>query len=180
MATTAQGSLSLAVENLRTLIKDTGAFQTWLAEGGTQFSPAEALNRVYRDAAPMTDRGGEAHPLEEIQQYRPYAMIWSVAYKLQKYAEGGRRESGILGMKLVQDVEEYISTDVQEVGYRFENQIGLIVDGMSALSFSGPYLIINEIAMSSPTMRSAKADLHTLGDVIWVDFRITWGTEGFS
>lgn len=174
--TTPVGRISLATENLRLLIADTPAFRSWVAEGEVAFTGAEALKRVHRDTAPSKDSGQEAYTFSELRALRPYALVSVVDFQIVKYAESTlRQDSGTLAIRFSKNVDQEIADDEQEIGFRFQNEIGSIVDGMDALSKGNPYLIIVGMSMLSPFMRSSVLETHTTGDYVFSDWRVNWG-----
>lgn len=172
--TTATGSLSLSKENLRITLADCATFRTWV--GAT--TAAQALNRIHHEGLPPRT-SGEEYTIEELNALRPYALLSTESFGSRHEAASTSfdyRDSGTIRCRLVQEVPQEIADDHGEIGRRFDNVVGGIMDDLAALSGQGGYLAIEGMDMPEPWTRTEDNRQATDGDFVQVDLLFEWGT----
>ena len=173
------GSVSLALELLRTTLGASATFRTWT--GAADQSAAEA--RIYKGALPKPVSGKYSHSLAELQTLRPYAIIFEQAeegYATRAVAMSDSRvfvSSGSFGILLEWDIPSNISNDPAEIAIQFRNTYGGIIDAIEAPASTAGFLDINEMAVEDGPWRSHEDDLEIYGDVKIVMLRISWGIQ---
>ena len=170
--TSPAGSVSIAQELLRTSLADCAAFRTWCGAADA----AAALLRIHHEAVtpPATDA---EYTAAELAALRPHAIVWTVKHRWRQNAAGTHFETergGQLQARLVQTVDPAIATDEGEIGRRFMNAVGTIVDQLFDLAGTAGYLAIIDVEMDSP-LRTHPDAVRDLGDVVMVDLNIDWG-----
>lgn len=176
MTTAATNLLALAQNNLRVSLADCATFRTWVGAEGDD-SQQQARDRIHDEGLPEPPLG-VTFGLADLQALRPHAVISTLGLHSEHGSTGsvfGFDDSGILVLRLEQDVPQDIAHDMAEIGRRFTNTIGAIWDELKALSGGGGYLAIESIDMPEPWGRSAEQDAESMGDFVRVELTITWG-----
>lgn len=172
------GSISLAVDNLRTTLADSAMFRTWTATA----NQAAALARIYYESLPPPGDKNE-HTLAELTAYRPYALVWTEPESgFTKRTDGfvAADESGVMLMRFIQTVDPSIANDPAEISRRFINTLGTILDEMIALSWGGGYLAISEMKLEFGPYRGDPDEKSSQGDYVGADVQVTWAIPGGS
>ena len=116
--------------------------------------------------------------VEELTALRPYALLSTESFDSSHDAASTSfdyRESGTIRCRLVQDVPQEIADDHGEIGRRFDNVVGGIMDDLAALSGKGGYLAIERMEMPEPWTRTEDNRQATDGDAVTVDLLFNWG-----
>lgn len=175
---TISGSLMKAQDNLRTLLSNVGAFQTWVGAANA----TEALDHIYHSALPPP-ANGNVHTLAELQGYRPYALIGTspdegYIWEIESVGSGNfGLERGTLMVLLVQDVPSLIAADPSAVDVAFLTTIGDIIDGLVNDNGVDAFFNFNRIAMSGPE-RAHEDEAVNLGDFEEAQLLIEWRRAG--
>ncbi len=175
MTTAATNALALAQNHLRVSLADCATFRAWVGATGDD-AQQQARDRIHDEGLPEPPLG-VVYSLEEIQALRPHAIISTLSFRSEHDSSGsgfGFAHSGILVLRLEQDVPTDIANDMAEIGRRFTNLVGAIWDELEALSGGGGYLAIESIDMGEPFGRSAEQDAESIGDFVRVELTITW------
>ncbi len=168
--------MAKAQDILRVTLADCATFRTWVDATGVA-AQQQARDRIYDEGLPPPPLG-VVYELEDIQNLRPHAIITTLSYRSSHDSTGsafGFVDSGILVLRLEQDVPPDIANDMAEIGRRFTNTIGNIWDELEALAGGAGYLAIEAIDMSEPWGRSAEQDADGMGDFVRAELTITWG-----
>jgi hypothetical protein len=172
---TPTGGLAKAQQNLATTLANCAEWQDWT--GAVDATQAE--NRIHHDALPGP-RFGREYTRQELQTFRPYALIWTDeedGHRSEKVAEGGNyaRESGTLYIRFAADVPEAIEEQPGEADRRINSRVGTIVQELYARAASTPAgsLAIKNIIDSAPG-RARDIDVETMGDALVKELRIEW------
>jgi hypothetical protein len=173
----AAGCISLAEEYLRTTLADCAAFRVFVGAAG----PSQARERIHLDTLPAPDGGADEHPLSELQELRPFAIVYTAevdGLRATADAVSDAREfhyGGRLGIHLERDVPPEIAGDPQEVSRTFKNAVGQIIDGLAALAGTAGYLDSQTISLSAGPLRAHPDNYPTEGDHQWAIVEIEWG-----
>lgn len=173
IVTPAAGVFSLAQELLRVSIADSATFRT-LVDADTQ---AKALERIHLDELPPA-KSKKGYEKKELQQYRPYVILWAGGYRGQHSATGSAYEyerSGAFKVQFVLDIDQEVSHNGGEVGRRFMNTVIQIVEDMLALSGQAGYLAIEDFDIAEAWTRTAEEQLETEGDAATIEVEFRWG-----
>lgn len=167
------GPISLAMENLRSLVAGSATFQAWVnAADATQ-----AKDNVHLVALPLPE-DKESYTLEEIQAERPFVIIGlpedKNAFNSSRVGELAYQHSGRLVIYLEANVPEEIARDPGTVEVWFLNQIGAVISEMQDLSGGAGYLTVHDFNCSAP-QRSGEEELSTGGDFMAILVEIEWG-----
>lgn len=178
--TAPSGPVSLAIENLRVILANCTAFQSWVGAGNA----ATALEHIFYEALPPPAEGGE-YSLAELQAYRPFALVGMEAedgFYTRSDAQGAGFEwdlgGGRLSLWLEENVEPSIALDAAEVSRRFCNTIGAIIDELCDLSGTATYLALHSVRVLMGPGRGDKAERATQGDYVAMRLGIEWGMTG--
>jgi hypothetical protein len=176
--TAAAGSISLAVDYLRTTLADSAAFRTWAGAA----NQAAALARIYYESLPPPANGNE-HTLAELAAYRPYALVWVSPEDgfrkrhISQAASFGYAQSGTMLFRMLQTVDPAIANDPAEISRRFINTIGTIFDEFEDLCGLAGYLAIESMEIDFGPYRGDPDEKTTQGDYIGIDINVSWGIE---
>jgi hypothetical protein len=181
--TTSTGPLSLPLTNMRTLLANCSAWQTWTGAA----SAAEALEHIHLLAVDQPREDDEDRPWSSI---RPFAVIgldlpefWA-AEKHSGGAAGGFVRSGNLLVSFEDNVDDQIKDNYREALVRFLNNVGdVIIDligspGVSAgLSGTGTYLHLTGLTVKEGPHRADRDELANtdLGDYQAITLGVSWG-----
>ena len=160
MAVTPTGSYGKALSNVRDLIANTTAFQTWT---GTANAGAAAA-RVHLCAASPTAT-------------RPFAVVrWGGLLSMRKVAYGFYQDGGVVNVHFEaahgEDAQDN-PLGMSDAEITFCNDVQGIVDGMVVLAANGTYMMPDEISLTdvghSDTSQGES-------DAYWLAFvDVTWG-----
>jgi len=169
-------TISLAESFLKASLADCEAFRTWAGAA----DQAEALERIYYDGLPEPAHGAEEHSLAELQNYRPYAVIYTAeALGFQKLRVGAEawQASGRLILRLYQDApagaDSQPSADANRV---FKNCLGAIISGLCDLCGQAGYLCFNAIRVDEGPYWGQPDDLPSHG--VWLGAQLSIDWEG--
>ena len=165
----AQGSISKAEENLATALAGCSAFQTWV--GAT--TSTQALNRIHFASLPDPE-DGPAHTLQEMKAYRPYVLVWTPSFRMRREAAVVFDQGGWLMTRWVQNIPEAITGSPGTIMRWFQNNIGLILDGLDQQARAGVFDIRDMVIDDEPT-RGDEAVMDTMGDYVLNHVAIAWG-----
>jgi len=187
MTATAVGPIAIAKERLKDSIANTTAFRTW---DGNNWSVDQAKRRIYFDALPPPANNKQAHTLEELNNYRPFCLVYKPpdqgCLTLHHVANGGHNQfspSGVLIARFERLVPSRMTNDPGEAGRTFENFIGQLLKsddsnnpGLVELAGLAGYLNIRKIEDEGP-FRSETDDQPAIGDCQWYYLIIEWGAR---
>lgn len=174
--TTAEGSLTLAEENLARTLAATARWQTILdADDAT-----EALASIYIDALP-TPRDGDNKPLEvfaraELEALRPFILIGQpprASYQAGRVATDTYAEAGSFVCLFEFPVDEEDREDLSEAFRKIKNDLGVILKEMEAFSYLPGYLAIDRYQVDGP-FRCEDDDVNDLGDHVFALVTVFW------
>jgi len=174
--TAAAGTLSLAEQHLRASL---AASTSWQAECCVS-TAALALQRVYRDGLPPP-ADGETHTLQELQGYRPYALIYTAereGFRREMEAVSSHSEFNARGSIMLSIFRESPDAAGDEptadANQTFRNLIGKIIDEMCDLAGTAGYLAIESIRLVEGPYWPAPELIPVQG--LWqaADLRIDW------
>jgi hypothetical protein len=174
--TAAAGSISKAIENLRTTLADCSTFRNGVGAGDAP----TALEHVFYEALPPPAEGSE-YSAAELVGYRPYALVsMEVENGFQAAADAHGShfefdESGVLSVWFEDNVEPSIAEQHGEISRRFLNVVGSIVDELQALAGTGGYLAAQAIEVVMGPGRGALDERSAQGDYVALRLRIAWG-----
>lgn len=179
MTTAAEGSITLAEQDLANTLADCHAFQAWAGVA----SQAAALERIYFDGLPAPDNGRETYTADELAALRPYAVIWTdeeEGFRRKQVAAGAGfyfEDSGRLHLELVQEIAAADQADLSASDRKFKNALGLILDELAELAGQGGYLTATSFATKGP-LRPHPDSEDGEGPWQWAKLVIDWGLTG--
>lgn len=145
------GSISLAQEHLRQMLAATTA---WQAECNAA-DAADAAKWIYHHGLPEP-ANGETHTKEELQSYRPYAIIYTApraGFRKKKDAGGTHSYFNVSGQLVLR-----INREAPEAGgdgpssdanTTFLNLVGKVMDEMENLAGTAGYLAIETMDLDA-------------------------------
>jgi hypothetical protein len=146
--TTPAGSLSLAQDHLRTMLADAAAFRTWCSAA----DQAAALAKIFHEGLPKP-ANGETHTRAELENYRPYAVIFTDdqnGFSRNLDAEGSFEASGRLKLRLYQTADDDAGDEpTSDANLRFKNAVGAILDDLCAAVATAGYLAFERIRVDA-------------------------------
>ncbi len=165
-AITPEGSLSLPMEHLRTLVAASATFQAWTNTA----SAADAKDHIYLTIA-------EVDATERLANMRPFALI-ALAEEADFESVGGGANDTFIdrgSLTLIFEANVEPADNAGDVGLLFANQVGKTIDEMLALAGSSGYLCVQRIEKFLGPAR-AKHDIEDgEGDFYQIGFKIHWG-----
>lgn len=171
------GSLSLCLENLRTLIAATTKWQTWTRSDNATLAKA----RVHLCDFDLPEDGSETIDKEALQLLRPFVRVdfynenmQQRAWHATKNSETSFQDGGVLVMDVVDDVGDDLTEKMGQAKLQFLNDVGGLIDEMLAKTPDGGYLTIHNITARDPERVSQVAE-HFQGDFWTMRLLIEWG-----
>jgi hypothetical protein len=161
------------------------AFQTWIGAG------VDPLTRIHLVELTVPTNDDEEQDqnfsLAEIQSRRPFALIWTPSeqpFSISIIASPNTpSQSGVLRIRLEENVDPSLEKNYPEAYRRFLNTIGQIIHSedqthpglVELLGVCGPnYLNFNAIDILDH-MRTSTDDAPTMGDAHKCELVIRWG-----
>jgi hypothetical protein len=180
MPVTASGIVSLPLENLRILVANCDAFQTWTESADV----ATAKTRLHL-IAPLAE-DGRKFTAEELASLRPFAVIdeWRApggrqgggSWVMDRHALGGYTPSGKLILTFEDAVADEDKDNHDEARLQFMNQLGAVLNEMLDLGGGDTdYLSIHRIERWDFYARSDETEKTPQGDFYWASYLIDWG-----
>lgn len=174
--TTAEGSLTLAEENLARTIAGCARWQTIAdAEDAT-----EGLANIYIDALP-TPRDEEEVPLEvysaeQLAELRPFALISQPprqSYRAERIGDASYGEAGSLVILFEFAVDAEDRDEISEAFRKIKNDLGVLLTEMQALAYEPGYLAIDRFQVDGP-WRCEDDAVNDLGDHVFAIVTVYW------
>jgi len=176
--TAAEGAISLPEDYLAATI---AACARWISMTGSADATA-ARERVYFDSLPPPPNDAEAYTGEQLDELRPFVMIFSdedtgvmfdhSATDTSFNFKGSGRIKGLIEDR----VDPTIAHDPQEVFRRFKNAVGMLVLQLLDKAGQPGYLAIRSIVMQGP-LRCHEDIVKDEGDHVQYRFTIDWGRQ---
>ena len=169
------GRVSLAQERLR---QSLAAGATWRKLCGAT-NAKEALEHIYHFGLPEP-ANGKAYDRQELQSYRPHALVWTVQQDGFTWTREASGPSYGTSGKLVLHVQRE-SPDAEgdkptaDVNLAWLNLLGPIGDELFALGETSGYLDIGAIMLVDVTYCPPSDQIETEGFSQAADFLISWG-----
>jgi|GEM_PF-1789324 len=145
------GCISLAQHYLRQMLANCAAVRTWLGVDDEE----GALARIHHEGLPKPADNAVEHTRAELIAYRPYAVVFTAesgGLTLNHDAGGAAfefAESGRLTVRLYQNCpDEYGDEPSSDANLQFKNSVGLIMDGLAALSGTAGYLAFDRLGLA--------------------------------
>lgn len=174
--TAAVGMLSDVVDLLRVTLADSATFRAWVNAPNRD----EALEHIYYEGYPPPG-DGVGHTLEELLHIRPCAIVWMEpleGVRGDKDSAGAGvanfNHSGVMMVKLIQDIDQAVAADPGEISRRFCNVVGGVVNDVLALNESGGYLATRAWSCFGPFLEEAER-IPEVGNTMELDLRLEWG-----
>lgn len=145
--TTPAGCISLALEHMRQTLARSA---TWQAEVGVS-TPEDAIGRIHLHSLPLPATGGE-YSVDELNNRRPYAVLWTTmgsGYSTTAIAHDRPKtwdDAGMVECRIEWTIPDNIWEQPAEIGLRFENFIGGVIDDVAALAGESGLLDIGRIS----------------------------------
>jgi hypothetical protein len=186
MPLTATGPISLAAENLRTLISICPAWQTWVGatEGDAAAKAAIAKASIHILDVQTPDAGHrEALEKDELEAARPWIIIdLSLAqdmsgrpgFSYKKHANHLLIPEGDLLMVIEADVPEAYVADEASAKLDFLNKLGGVMADMASLAGDDGRINLTEIATITEAIRSDNTQAGTQGDYYGIVVGCRW------
>jgi len=176
MTTAASGCITKAEERIRDMLANCATFQTWVSAANA----TAAKSSIYYDAPPMPRSGEDTSVLSYNQSLRPFAVVWtgtSDGFTLNEMIGG----SGVVYVRLEQDVPGAVLTNYEEADRLFKNTIGGIIHsgdtdnpGLWELSLTRQYAQITQIQLAA-LYHTAEDEYDTYGNAQAAELAIRWG-----
>ena len=174
------GTISLAEENLRTMLSASTAFQTFCGIDPLGDQPAaEALARIYRDGLPGP-ADDTSYTLAELQALRPYAVIFTAdahGLLLERDAAEQFEASGHIHVRLQRDCPStYDDEPTSDANRDFKNFLGQIMNDLCSLrgQAASGQLMFDRLSLDYgpywPTPQAAEAQGYWQG----ADLSVRW------
>jgi hypothetical protein len=178
MATAATSSLGKAREHLKAMIAASTAFQTWVGATGEDAAAkaAAAAGSIWYESLPLPADSAEVYSAEEVEEYWPYALLFSDGYQIRPIASESWRDGGTFGLQLVGLADEDAGNDPNETTTIFENAAMTVLEQMADLFETAGYLNFTELQVMGGPVRSRPDDIAAGGrDELAITVRIPWG-----
>ena len=167
------GSMSLAEGHLAATLAASAA---WQSECGAA-NATEALAHIYDDGLANL-ANGEVHPRGELENVRPYAMVFMPAsdpFGRRKVAVRGFDGYGTLGLRIVRNSPTQVGdSPTHDDNQTFKNLVGTIIDELCDLAEGAGYLNFHTIHLASFSPWPAKEDIETWGLFQAAEFLLHW------
>ena len=160
MAVVASGWLSLALENLRTLLAACPSFQTWV--GAADAAAAKA--RIHR-----VSKAGPTRPFALVDQWTDASATAFAGGAGESFTHSGSQILRFEG-----EVSEQDSDEPADAFYTFWNAVGAIILEMEQLSGTDGYLVVRSIMLEDGPFRSKDFEGEA-DDYYYADFVVEWG-----
>lgn len=187
--TAPEGCISRAEERLRNMLAACGPLQTWLGVS----SGSAAKDKIYLVELPPPIHDDEEadgnFSLSELVSRRPFVMVWTPSdqpFQIDIVASPGfPSQSGVLRVRLEENVPDQLSTNYAEAYRRFLNAVGQIIQSneghnpglVELLVQQRPeHLFFRSISVVDH-MRTTSDDVPTLGDAHKCELEIRWGAN---
>lgn len=179
-STTPAGPVALAQDALKDMLADCQAFQDLV----DAVDSAEAAESIHLRGLPGPDNG-KRHTKDELQGYRPYAIIFTHRDDgLQAMADATSADgfdfsvNGRLGIRLERDAGETNGDDPDsQDNEEWENIIGKIWDELMDLAGRGGYLAATDINLVDFNW-NPKAEHESMGIYQGAIFTVGWEGGG--
>jgi hypothetical protein len=177
--TAASGPISVAQDTLGTTLAHAAAFQAWVEAEDAD----EAAERIYHFTLPDPRSEDGEYTREELEAYRPYAVLFTAAregfrYDLDAVGESGFefKGSGRLEIRLVQNAPFGVTEPNAEADRRFKNAVGDIIADLCGLAGNGGYLAFSSIRLQEGPYWPSSTLVHSQG--LWqaAEIALDWGT----
>jgi hypothetical protein len=173
--TTATGAWSLAQKYAADTLAACAEWQGWVDAANA----SQAASRIYQDALPGP-RHGNDYTLDELQTYRPFALIGSETeqgFRSERIADGTVNDAGVILIEIEDDIPDAIEDQPGEIALRLRNHVGTLIAELFALHGTAGYLAIEAIDVDGPYRTRSTAE-ETVGRAQVVVLRCEWGTTG--
>jgi hypothetical protein len=178
--TAADGPITKAEEHLADMIAACATFQSITGSIGE----TEALTHIYFDSLPPPAGDDAVHTLEELEGYRPFALIYSehtnvLRATIRGVDGSGHRfsQSGNLKFYVEIDVDPDDADDPQEAERKLKNTFGKIFDELSQLAGQAGYIAATTIEFTGPA-RSHPDEQPDVGDFHCGWFEVDYDNQG--
>ena len=169
MSVTPSGMLSLPLENLRTLVAASAAFQAWVgATGETEAELiASAKEHIY-----LVGLDGD-----NVVNARPFAVVdHGESWTLTRLAEPHTyRATGSLLLCFEDNVDAAHAGSIPDAQLAFTNMVGDVVEDMFEKAGTDTYLAVSQITLVRGPSRSAETQQKTEGDFMQIVLQVDWG-----
>lgn len=167
------GGIYSAKNTFKVTLADCAVFRTWVDASGDDIQ-VQALNRIYKDAAPPP-ADGDKYTLAELQALRPFALLWTEPgfQKLQDASAMQCSNDGAIRVGLEQDVPDRICTDFGAIADEFELFLETVINQMLDLSGGpgGGYLTFAEHPVTDLSWSRNNPDNYAdEGDAVTAEF----------
>ena len=188
MPTAPSGPISLVEQRLKVLLANSATWQTWTGSANA----TAALDTIYLNALPKP-AAADGYALDELQTYRPFAVIATdeaEGFAKAKFAEGSSfsfDESGRMTLTIEADIAAGDVDDDAEASMKFKNNLGNVLAEIAALAGTegtievdgNPmYLRVTNISVDAGPYRSDEDQVPTEGDFYMVQIGIEWSSFG--
>jgi len=179
VSVTPAGMVSLRQETLRVSLADVQAFRDFCGVA----TQAAALARIHHEGLRPPADEDVGYTLTELQAYRPYAAIFTPDGGFARVAVAMsdhyvfQTASGQLRLLLVKDAfESSGGLPTPDAFLQFQNELGLIVEGLESLAGSGGYLAYERAILLDGPFSSNQNDVPTEG--VWLAAELQFITSG--
>ena len=138
--TAASGVISLVDDNAMSTIAQSASFQSWTRTT----SAAAAKNRIFFDAVPDPAEGG-VYTVDEMEQFFPCGILSTGRAHGNGSGTAGFENDGEVRLQLLDVVPKSLAVqETGELGRRFKNHVGDLIEDLQTLAESGTNLIIED------------------------------------
>lgn len=182
--TTAEGSLTLAEENLARTWADCARWQSIVAAKDEidpeAITTEQALARIYIDALPSPrdddDNLLETFTAEQLAALRPFILIGQPprsSYRAERVATDTYADAGSFVSLFEFSVDAEDREDLSEAFRKIKNDLGVMLDQAKELSYLPGYLAIDRFQVDGP-FRCEDDDVNQLGDHVFALVTTFW------
>lgn len=176
MSVDPRGSLSLAEVRLRETLAALPAFQEFA--GVT--SADDAAAHIFRNDLPPHAANQSDYSLEELRQYRPFAILWTQRTGngfswSNRPAFGTTRMSGRLLFDLEREIPERFNHVTADEDADFCNLVGLIADELAAVGYLPGGMPIEEVTVVDGPARNDPKNYLRQGRLQGATILVQWG-----